>query len=209
LRGEEWQIKGELVLKEGKAYVSKDEALRVEIIQLHHDTLVTGHGGKWKMTELVTRNYWWLGVTRDVEQYVEGCDMCQRIKNRMEMPAEKLKLSEVLEKLWIYLIVDFITKLPLVAGRDVILVVCNRLSKMICFVSTIEEISVEGLARLFRDNIWKLHGLLESIVLDKELQFAAEMAKELNSMLGIETKLLTSFHLQIDGQMEHMNQKLE
>ena len=58
VRGEEWQIEGELVLKEGKVYVLKDENLRVEIIRLHHDTPVIGHGEKWKMTELVTKNYW-------------------------------------------------------------------------------------------------------------------------------------------------------
>ena len=89
------------MLKEGKVYVLKDEALRVEIIQLHHDTLVDGHGGKWKTTELVMRNYWWPGVTRNMEkyEYVEGCDMCQKMKNRMEMSTEKLKLSEVLGKL--------------------------------------------------------------------------------------------------------------
>jgi len=45
------------VLKEGKVYILKDEELRVEIIQLHHDVPVAGHRGKWKMTELVTRNY--------------------------------------------------------------------------------------------------------------------------------------------------------
>ena len=57
LRGEEWQIERDLVLKEGKIYVPKDEILRVEIIQLYHDMLVAGHKGKWKTTELVTRNY--------------------------------------------------------------------------------------------------------------------------------------------------------
>ena len=91
--------------------------------------------------------------------------------------------------------VDFITKLPLVAGKDAILVVCNKLSKMIHFVATTEGISAEGLARLFRDNIWKLHRLPESIVSDRGPQFAAEMMKELNSMLGIEMKLSISFHL--------------
>jgi len=49
--------------------------------------------------------------------------------------------------------VDFITKLPIVAGKDAILVVCNRLSKMAYFVATIEGTSAEGLARLFRDNM--------------------------------------------------------
>jgi len=87
-----------LVLKEGKIYIPKDEELRVEIIQLHHDVLVAGHGGRWKTVELVMRNYWWLEVMRDVGRYVEGCNLCQRIKNKMEEVVEKLKLSEVLEK---------------------------------------------------------------------------------------------------------------
>ena len=86
-------------------------------------------------------------------RYIEGYDMCQRMKNRMEVTAGKLKLSEVLEKLWTHLTVDFITKLLVVAGKDTILVVCDRLSKMTHFVATMEGTSVEGLARLFRDNV--------------------------------------------------------
>jgi len=46
LRGNEWKIKGDIVLKESKVYVPKDEELRVEVIWLHHDVLVVGHGGK-------------------------------------------------------------------------------------------------------------------------------------------------------------------
>jgi len=107
---------------------------------------------------------------------------------------KKLKLSEILEKPWTHLTIDFITKLPLVAGKDMILVVCSRLFKMTYFVVMTEGTSAERLARLFRDNVWKLHGLLESIVLDRRLQFVAEMMKELNSILGIEMKLLIGFH---------------
>ena len=65
-------------------------------------------------------------------------------------------------------------------------------------IATIKEILVEGLVRLFRDNIWKLHGLLESIVSDKGLQFVVELTKKLNRMLGIEMRLLTAFHPQTD-----------
>ena len=131
--------------------------------------------------------------------------MYQRMKNRTEVPAGKLKLSEVSKRLWTYLTVDFITKLPVVAEKNVILVVCDRLSKMTHFVAKIEGTSVEGLARLFRDNVWKLHGLPESIVSDRGLQFAAEMMKELNKMLGIEIKLSTSYYPQTDEQTERMN----
>jgi len=103
--------------------------------------------------ELVTRNYWWPGVTRDVGKYVEGCDLYQRMKNRIEEPAGKLKLSEVPKKPWSHLTVDFITKLLVVAGKDAVLVVCDRLSKMTHFVATTEGTSAERLARLFRDNV--------------------------------------------------------
>jgi len=75
------------------------------------------------------------------------------MKNKMEDMAGKLKLSEVPRKPWTYLTVDFITKLPVVAGKDAILVVCDQLSKMTHFVATTEETSAKGLARLFRDNI--------------------------------------------------------
>ena len=159
--------------------------------------------------ELVTKNYWWPGVTRNVGRYIEECDLCQRMKNRTEEVAGKLKLSEVLGKPWTYLMVDFITKLPIVTGKDAILVVCNRLSKMTYFVATTEVMSAKGLARLFRDNIWKLHGLPESVVLDRGPQFTAELMKELNRMLGIETRLSTTFHPQTDRQTEWMNQELE
>ena len=138
---------------------------------------------------------------RDVGRYVEGYDLCQRIKNRTEEVVGKLKLSEVPEKLWTHITVDFVTKLPIVAGKDVILVVYNRLSKMAHFVATIEGMLVEELARLFRNNMWKLHRLPESVVLDRGPQFAAELMKELNRMLGIETRLLTVFHPQMDRQM--------
>jgi len=60
-----------------------------------------------------------------VGKYMEGYNACQRMKNRTEAPAEKLMMNKVLEKAWTYLTVDFIMKLLLIAGRDVILVVCD------------------------------------------------------------------------------------
>ena len=141
------------MLKEGKIYIPKNKELRVEIIQLHHNVPAVGHGGKWKTVELVTRNYWLPGVTREVGQYMERCDLYQRMKNRTEKVAGKLKLGEVPEKLWIHILVDFITKLPIAAGKNAILVVCDKLSKMMHFIATMKGTMAEGLARLFRDNV--------------------------------------------------------
>ena len=197
------------MLKEGRVYVPKDEKLRVEIIQLHHDTPIAEHGGQWKTVELVTRNYWWPGVTREVKRYVEWCDQCQRMKNRAEMPVGKLRPNQVPERPWQHISVDFIMKLLVSKGHDSILVVCDRFSKMFHFVATTEKMTAEGLARLFRDNVWKLHGLPESVISDRGPQFAAGLTRELNKMLGIETKLSTAYLPETNGQMERTNQELE
>ena len=113
------------------------------------------------------------------------------------------------KKPWSHISADFITKLLLAQGYNVILVVCNHFSKMAHFVATTEKTSAEGLAKLFRDNVWKLHRLPESIVLDKGVQFVAGMMKELNNLLGIQTKLSTAYYPQTNRQTERINQELK
>jgi len=208
LRDEEWEVEDGIVMKEGRIYVPEED-LRREIIQLHHDTLVGGHGGRWKMMELIGRNYWWPGIIKEVGRYMEGCDTCQRYKNQSEAPAGKLMPNTISEKPWSHILADFITKLPLAQGYDAILVVCNCFSKMAHFIATMEKTSAEELAKLFWDHVWKLHGLPESIISDRGVQFVAGMIKELNNLLGIQTKLSTAYHPQTDGQMERINQELE
>jgi len=117
--------------------------------------------------------------------------------------------NTVPEKPWSYITVDFITKLLLAQSYNSILVVYDRMTKIAHFVPTTEKTSAERVARLFWDNIWKLYSLPESIITDRGAQFTAGMMKELNLMLGIDTKLSTAYHPQIDGQMERMNQELE
>jgi len=148
-------------------------------------------------------------VTKEVKQYVEGCDACQCNKNHTEQLAEKLMPNSVPEKPWVHILADFITKLPLAQGYNSILVVVDRLTKIVYFIPTTEKTSAEELARLFRNNMWKLHRLPKSIISDRGPQFAVGLMKELNEMLGIKSKLSTVFHPQTDRQTKRVNQELE
>ena len=96
LREDKWEIEGDLVLKEGKVYMLKDEELRIEIIWLHYNILVVRHRGRWKTVELVTKNYWWLEVTKNMGKYVKGCDLCQRMKNKTKTSVEKSMINKIL-----------------------------------------------------------------------------------------------------------------
>jgi len=80
---------------------------------------------------------------------------------------------------------------------------------MVYFIPTTEKMMAEGLARLFRDNVWKLHRLPKSIISDQKPQFVAVIMQELNRMLGIESKLSTVFYPQTDKQTKRINQELE
>jgi len=99
LKNEEWEVEDGIILKEERIYIPEGD-LRREIIQLHHDTPIGGHGGRWKTAELVARNYWWPGVMKEVGRYVDGCDACQRYKNWSEAPAGKLMPNVIPEKPW-------------------------------------------------------------------------------------------------------------
>ena len=113
LKDEEQRKVDSVMYKEGKVYIPKDDKLRAEIIRLHHNTLVGDHRGQQKIVELVTRNFWWPGVTKEVKQYVEGYNTYQQNKNCTEQPAGKLMPNSIPEKPWMLILADFITKLPL------------------------------------------------------------------------------------------------
>jgi len=102
--------------------------------------------------------------------------------------------NSIPENVWTHISAYFITKLPLAQGYNSILVVVDRFTKMGHFIPTTEKTSAEGLACLFRDNVWKLHGLPDSIISNRGPQFAAGIMKELNRILGIKTKLSMVFH---------------
>jgi len=75
------------------------------------------------------------------------------MKNRIKIPVGKLRLNAILERLWQHILVDFITKSLVSRGYDSILVICDRFSKILYFIMMTEKIMIEGLAKLFRDNI--------------------------------------------------------
>jgi len=76
LRDKEWREVDNITYKEGKVYIPRDNELRTEIVRLYHNTPVGGHRRQWKTVELITRNFWWLGVTKEVKRYMKGCDTC-------------------------------------------------------------------------------------------------------------------------------------
>ena len=191
-----------------RLYVPESNILWMEIIQKHHDSPVAGHPGYEKTIELLQHNYWWPRMATLVKDYVARCDTCQRFKGSNQAPAGLLQPLPIPNAPWEHISADFITDLPLSHGYDSILMVVDHLSKEVELIACTKTCSALDTAKLFLANVWKHHGLPRSITSDQGPQFAAQVMQELNKVLGIATKLSTSFHPQTDRQTEIVNKEI-
>ena len=208
---QEWNYENGLLFYRGKIYIPKstDDHLRRRIVQIHHDLPSAGHPGRWKTYELVSRNYWWPGMSIFVKNYVTGCDMCQRMKNRPQQPFGPLMPNEVPQGPWEIITIDLITQLPESNGFNAICVIVCRLLKRAHFLPIRNNFLSKDLAQLLFDRIYPLHGLPLQVISDRGVQFAAELFQEWCKLLGIESHMTTAYHPQADGQTERVNQSLE
>jgi len=205
---EAWEREGIAYLK-GRVYVPNNKSLRARILEEHHEPPDIGHPGQHRMLELLKRTFWWPSIRSDVKRYVKGCDTCQRNKARNAQKAAPLHPLPIPEAPWEEISIDMIGPLPKSGDYDAILVIVDRFSKMIRLFPTETTLSSGGLAKLYRDEIWKLHGIPKRIISDRGPQFASRFMKELCDAIGTRRNLSTAYHPQTDGQTERINREVE
>lgn len=196
--------------KQGQIFVPDVGALRQECMSEHHDTPYAGHKGVTKTLDSIRRMYYWPGMATDVRRFVTTCSACQRNKVQGKKPIGLLQPLPVPKGPWEQVTMDFITGLPCTdAGYDAVLVFCDKFSKMVHFAACNTETDAFETAKLFRDRVFALHGMPESIVSDRDARFTGHFWKGLMKLLGVTHKLSTAFHPQTDGQTERVNRVLE
>ena len=160
------------------------------------------------MQDLIKRTYWWPGLKEDVKKYVQGCVKCQQNKVQHQKRAGELHPLEISEGPWQDISIDMIGPLPRLNEIDAILVIVDHFTKMIRLKATITNISSEGVAKIYRDEIWKIHGIPKMILSDRGPQFALKFMEDLTRILGTKRKLSTTYHTQTDEQTERINQEI-
>ena len=156
----------EVVYMEGRVYVPNNKDLKEEILREHHDPVDVGHPGQHRMQELIKRTYWWPGLKEDVKKYIQGCVKCQQNKVQHQRKAGELHPLEIPEGPWQDISIDMIGPLPSSNRMDAIVVIVDRFTKMIRLKATTTNISLEGIAKVYRDEIWKIHGVSKTILSD-------------------------------------------
>ena len=186
-----------------------DELISV-ILHDCHDSLLGGHLGVDKTLSYAQRYYYWPQMDKDVCQYVESCQLCQECKPQNVCSAGLLQPLPVPDKRWESMSMDIITHLPMSDNGFLSYVVfIDRLSKMAHFVPATASLDSERLARLFVNNIFRLHGMPKSIVSDCDSRFMSRFWKSVFEILGTKLLYSSAYHPQTDGQTERTNRTLE
>lgn len=200
---------GDRLTYRNRLYVPEYDPLRLRLIQQHHDTPAAGHPGRSKTLELLQRGYYWKNMRDSVMQYIRNCHICQRSRTSRHAPYGVLRPMPIPVHPWQDISMDFVTGLPWSEGFDAIWVVVDRLTKQRHLIPCTTNIDSAGLADLFIREVFRLHGLPDTIVSDRGPQFAAGFWKRLCARLGVQPKLSTPFHPQTDGQTERINATME
>lgn len=143
------------------------------------------------------------------QKYISECPICQRAKSEHCPYPGLLEPLEIPDMAWQHITMDFIEGLPKSSGKDVILVVVDRLTKLAHFIPLSHPYIVNTVAQAFIDNIFKLHGPPISIVTDRDGIFTSNVWQKVFKSLNVKLKFITAYHPQTDGQSERVNQCLE
>jgi len=160
-------------------------------------------------TKTVGSLFYWRGQQKQIRQYIRECNVCQRNKHENVASPGLLQPLPVPFALFIDISMDFIDGLPKLEGKEVIMVVVDRFSKYAHYMALSYPYSAPMVARVFMENVYKLHGLPASITSDRDPVFLSRFWKELFSIQRVNLHYSTAYHPRTDDQTEIVNKGIE
>ena len=176
---------GLIYIGTGRTYIPNNEKLKLEIAESEHDSKFAGHFGRHKTLELITRSFFWPKMEEWIRNYIRSCDTCQRNKSSRHAKYGLLQPLDTPYAPWRSISVDFIVALPESEGKNQIMVVVDRFTKMGHFIPLTGESSAKDCADAFLQNVWKLHGLPDEIISDQDSKWTSQFWKELCEIMEI------------------------
>jgi hypothetical protein len=202
------ELQDGLLYHKGLLWVSKNA--RNAILHTEHNSPVAGCFGQDKTIELIRCNFWWPKMDQEIIEYVRSCLECQKDKAIRHKPYGLLSPLELPYAPWTSIAMDCITDLPLSEDCDQLWVIVDRFPKMAHFIPLKkEQKTAEHLVRIFAHEIWRFHSIPTDIISGRDFHITSTEWKQFLGILGVRPRMSTSFHPQIDGQTERINQTIE
>jgi hypothetical protein len=195
-RGAPWAVVNGMVQYAGRPYIAPASPLLQEILRVVHEE---GHEGVQQTLHRLRRDFHFPNMKQVVQDFVRECVTCQRYKSEHLHPANLLLPLPVPQGVWSDIAINFIEALPRVRGTSVIFTMVDWFNKYSHFIPLAHPYSTESVAQAFFADIVRLHGVLQSIVLDRDPIFTSTFWRELMRLVGTKLHMSTAFHPQSDG----------
>jgi len=181
--------------------------LKHRILYEYHDTIQSGHPGRYRTYLSIMERFYWNNMLKDISKYIGSCERCLRNKATVgQKPHGLLNPLETPSNRWKDISMDFMTKLvKSTDGFNAIMVIVDRLTKRALFIPTHTNASAKTTAELFTKHYIKNHGIPETIISDRDSKFTSQFWTKLMNILGSKLCLSTAFRPQTDGQTEVTN----
>lgn len=192
-------LKNGLLRYKERLVIEEEESLKRRVLKALHDSFVDGHSREVNTYNKVKQLFCWPGLKKAVKDYVKACDICSRCKHENIHPPELLQPLPIPDQAWTNISMHFMEGLLKSEGRDCVPVVVDRLMKYAHFLSLSRPFTAQEVARVFLDQVGKLHGLPQVIVSDRDKVFTSLLWKELMKSLGTQLHMSSSYHLETNG----------
>ena len=160
--------------RNGRLVVGQDAKLREELLSLFHSSPVGGHSGAEATMKRLRSVCYWKGLKKGVREFVRNCHICQQFKYDSVVSPGLLQPLPIPDRIWTDISMDFLDGLPTSKGMNVIWIVVDRLSKYAYFIALAHPYTTASITQLFLDHIYKLHGLPNSIISDRDKIFVSK-----------------------------------
>lgn len=199
----------ETLRRKGKLVIPAVVELRRKILEWLHGSSRSGHSGRDATHQRVKSLFYWKGMSKDIQSYIRSCSVCQQCKYETVASPGLEQPLPIPTAIWTDISMDFIDGLPKSFGKSVIFVVVDRLSKAAHFMALSHPYTAASVAQAFLDTVYRLHGLPQSIVSDRDTIFLSDFWRELFTLQGVSLNYSSAYHPQSDGQTEVVNRCLE
>jgi hypothetical protein len=192
-----------------KVWIPDWEPLRTALIQKTHDSFLTGHPGRDSTLAILSRSFYWPGISKMVRVFCRNCDVCGRSHVWREKKKGLLHPLPIPDRFHSELSIDFMVDLPARHKGDCryLMVIKDRLTKGVT-LEAMDTMKAPACAERFLQCHYRFHGFPVAITSDRGPNWVGEFWAHLCKLVGIERRLSTAFHPETDGQTERANQEI-
>lgn len=204
---------GLLYTHSGRLYLPSGtggENLKVRLLGEAHDAPASGHLGRDKTYERLSRYFYWPKMYQTVTEYCTTCESCQAAKPSNQHKLGLLSPLTAPTKPFESISMDLITDLPKTRkGNTACVTFVDRFTKMVLVWPCKTQVSSEEMVDIFLQVVFRPHGMPREIVSDRDPRFTAAFWSQLFSRLGVKFNMSSANHPQTDGQTERANRTVE